>query len=268
MTPQLDLAFARHPRVGTHLARRRAAYPYCLTTPFRLDAAPADLVTVIVQSASGAILGADRLHQRIAVGSGASGQVTTQAALAVHRMAGEDCAEERVEIAVEDGGYAEYLPAPRILFPGAALVQRIDLTVAPDGCLILADGFACHDPDGGDRPFRRYAGALTVARPGGEVLATDAFDLDGPPGALGFTAHGMLVVACPPERGFAALAAAVEGAAAGCFAAASPLPSDAGVALRLAARDGAVLHRATRAAWAAARLHLTGAAPGPRRGLV
>ena len=94
-----------HPVVGTRLSRRLARYPFVLTGAFRIDEQPADMVTTILQSASGAILGVDRLLQKILVGAGASGHVTSQAALAVHRMDEEITAEDHVALSVEAGGF-------------------------------------------------------------------------------------------------------------------------------------------------------------------
>src|ERR1700688_2489183 len=113
--PHLDLAFIHHPVVGTHLWRRLARSPFVLTGAFRIDEQPADMVTTILQSASGAILGADRLLQKISVGAGASGHVTSQAAVAVHRMDEAITAEDHIALSVEAGGFLEYLPAPRVL---------------------------------------------------------------------------------------------------------------------------------------------------------
>lgn len=267
-TPQLDLAVERHPHAGTTLTHRRVRWPYVLTTPFRFDAAPADMLTVILQSASGAILAGDRLRQRVDVGSGAALHLTTQAATAVHAMPDGRWAEESMELAAT-GAFVEYLPEPRILFPEADLRQSLVITVDREATVLAGDGFTLHDPSGRARPFRRLASATVLRRPDGRTLAVDRYDIDGASlDASPWRAHGSLALLCPPD----ALAAeptlaALDAAAtiAGVYAGASTLPNEAGFWVRIAAHDGEALRSAMRNIWATARRLLTGADPPSRR---
>ena len=187
-----------HPVVGTHLSRRLARYPFVLTGAFRIDEQPADMVTTILQSASGAILGADRLLQKILVGAGASGHVTSQAALAVHRMDEEITAEDHITLSVEAGGFLEYLPAPRVLFPGSALNQSMAIDIAEDGTAVIGDSFIVYDPEHRGASFRHYKGAVEIRRPSGQVLAVDHFDLRRLPSGYGKSfrviAYGTLLI--------------------------------------------------------------------------
>jgi urease accessory protein len=272
VTPHLDLAFVHHPVVGTHLSRRLARYPFVLTGAFRIDEQPADMVTTILQSASGAILGVDRLLQNILVGTSASGHVTSQAALAVHRMDEEITAEDHITIAVEAGGFLEYLPAPRVLFPGSALSQSMTIDIAEDGVAVIGDSFIVYDPEHRGASFRHYKGALVIRRPDGRMLAVDHFDLRRLPSGYGKSfrviAYGtLLILIKDTPEGFAALGRSIETAAQGSgrMAAASLLPRHAGLAIRIAAEDGQGLREATTAAWATTRLHLTGKPPNRRR---
>jgi urease accessory protein len=270
---QLDLGFDLHPHAGTQLIRRRLRYPYVLTGTFRFDLAPSDMLTAIIQSASGAILAEDRLGQRIEVGPGAAAHITTQAATAVHWMPDDRCAQERVVIQVAAGGFAEYLPSPRILFPGSAIDQTLQLTVDRTATAIVVDGFTTHDPDRSGRAFRRCCGSVQIDRPDGQILAVDRFDVSGHSqlgGSMaGFTAHGMMVVvapegACDSDE----LAGVIEAAFTpftGLYAATSELPERCGLGIRMSARNGSILRSATMAAWIAARTHLTGCPPGHRR---
>ncbi len=271
-TPHLDLAFMHHPVVGTHLSRRLARYPFVLTGSFRIDEQPADMVTTILQSASGAILGVDRLVQKILVGARASGHVTSQAALAVHRMDEEIMAEEHIRISVETGGFLEYLPAPRVLFPGSALNQSMAIDIAEDSAAVIGDSFIAYDPEHRGASFRHYKGAVVIRRPSGHVLAVDHFDLRRLPSGHGKSfrviAYGTLLVLIKDKpEGFAALGRSIENAAQGKgrIAAASLLPRHAGLSIRIAAEDGHGLREAMTAAWAMTRLHLTGKSPDRRR---
>ena len=272
VTPHLDLAFMHHPVVGTRLSRRMARYPFVLTGAFRIDEQPADMVTTILQSASGAILGVDRLVQKILVGAGASGHVTSQAALAVHRMDEKITAEDHITLSVEAGGFLEYLPAPRVLFPGSALSQSMAIDIAEDGTAVIGDSFIAYDPEHRGASFRHYKSAVVIRRPNGHVLAADHFDLRRLPSGYGKSfrviAYGTLLILINENpEGFAALGRAIETAAQGSgrMAAASLLPRHAGLSVRIAAEDGQGLREAMTAAWAATRLHLTGKPPNRRR---
>jgi urease accessory protein len=234
-----------------------ARYPFVLTGAFRIDEQPADMVTTILQSASGAILGVDRLLQNILVGTGASGHVTSQAALAVHRMDEEITAEDHITVAVEADGFLEYLPAPRVLFPGSALSQSMVIDIAEDGVAVIGDSFIVYDPEHRGASFRHYKGALVIRRPGGHMLAVDHFDLRRLPSGYGKSfrviAYGtLLILIKDTPEGFAALGRSIETAAQGSgrMAAASLLPRHAGLSIRIAAEDGQGLREAMTAAWA------------------
>jgi urease accessory protein len=272
VAPHLDLAFTHHPVVGTHLSRRLARYPFVLTGAFRIDEQPADMVTTILQSASGALLGVDRLLQKILVGTGASGHVTSQAAVAVHRMDEAITAEDHITLSVEAGGFLEYLPAPRVLFPGSALHQSMAIDIAEDGTAVIGDSFIVYDPEHRGASFRHYKSAVAIRRPNGPLLAVDHFDLRRLPSGYGKSfrviAYGTLLILIKDKpEGFAALAHSIETAAQGSgrLAAASLLPRHAGLAIRIAAEDGQGLREAMTAAWAMTRLHLTGKSPNRRR---
>ena len=175
---QLDLSFRQHAGRGTYLDRRVFRWPFTLSRGFRLDAVPEGMLTLILQTASGAINGDDALVQRIRVGAGAAAHVTTQGATIVCRAFGGFAATDVVELDVADGGVLEYLPEPRILFPGSSLSQRLRLRVAASGVAMLSDGFVLHDPVGQGRSFHRYASEVVIERPGGDVVVLDRIDLD------------------------------------------------------------------------------------------
>jgi urease accessory protein len=268
--PQLDLAFAGSAQ-GTFLDRRLFRWPYTIARTFRLDRTPAGLLTVIVQSVSGAIQADDRLMQRCHVGPDAMAHVTTPAAAAVHRAPHGLEAVEDVQLSVDDGGYLEYLPEPRILFRDACLTQRLRLRLAAAGTAVIADGFTTHDPTGGENSFRHFASEILIERPDGRLLAVERFDLPGLPRRRGrrqyFSAYGTLIVATPSEhltehldRDIAQRTAGI----AGLYHAVTALPNFAGASLRVAAHDGRRLRQGLAAGWFAARRFFFGADPAPR----
>jgi urease accessory protein len=272
-TPHLDLSFRHHAVRGTWLDRRVFRWPYTLSRGFRLDSVSPDMLTLIVQTVSGAIQADDQLVQRIHVGRGAAAHVTSQGATPVYRAPSGMSAEDDIALEVEDGGCIEHMPDLRILFPDASLTQRIRVQLPPSATAIVADGFVMHDPGGAGRPFRRYHSSLLLQRPDGTLLAADRLVLDAPPSSGGrraqYVAHGTLfVAACRPESCLQALCRDAEArlaALSGIYAAASTLPNGAGAVCRIAAIDGRHLRLGLRAAWGAARLHLFGREPVSRQ---
>ena len=271
---QLDLSFKQHPDRGTYLDRRIFRWPFTLSRGFRLDQVPPGMLTLILQTVSGAINADDALVQRIRVGAGAAAHVTTQGATMVYRAPAGMGATDAVELEVENGGVLEYLPEPRILFPDSNLSQRLLLRTASSGIAMLSEGFVLHDPAGQGRSFRRYESEVIIERPGGSVVVLDRIDLDGMPLHSGrrarYTAHGTLLVVAPLspsalETLCRSMEARMSGAAGMIYGAASPLPQEAGVGLRVMATDGQCLRTGLTAGWFAARQHLFGCTPPPRR---
>jgi urease accessory protein len=270
--PQLDLRFAL--RAGrTVLEKRLFRWPFALTRTFHLDRAPAHMLTAILQTSSGAVHADDRLTQNIHVGAGAAAHVTTQGASPVHRAARDDEAVERIRLNVEAGGYLEYLPEPKILFPGAALSQTIALTCDPDGCALASDAFLTHDPEGRGRDFRHLAAETILRGAAPEPWLIDRLDIEGLPRRDGrraaFRAFGTLYAMLPRNaEALEGLSREMNEALAktpGLYAAASPLPSGIGVSLRLAAEGGAPLRQGLETGWRIARRAIAGEFPAARR---
>lgn len=267
--PQLDLAFARRGD-RTVLDRRLFRWPFVLTRTFMLDRVPAHLLTVFLQTSSGAVHGEDRLAQRFAIGAGAAAHCTTQGASPIHRAGPGVITRDMIAIEVAPGGYFEYWPEARILFPGAALDQTIDVECAPGATALVGDAFTVHDPEARGRSFRQLCSTLTL-RCRGETLAIDRLDIGGmgrgPTAA--FRAFGTAVLVRPGEG--AATAPLLDALAAALtrhetiYAAASPLPADAGLVVRLAGRDLRDVRVGMSLVWNHTRHALYGTAPMPGR---
>jgi len=254
---------------GTWLDRRRFRWPYALSRAFRAEGGPAHMLMLIVQTVSGAIQAEDRLSQRIHVGAGAAARVVTQGATPIHRAAAGLASRDAVTLQVEPGGMLEYLPELRILFPDANLEQHMCVRIAEGAMALLADGFVLHDPAAEARPFRRLEATLTVQGPGGTMLAAERIDLAAPPRSRGrrapFQAHGSLVLAtCRRAVWLEAVSEDATTALShhpGLYAAASPLPNNAGVVARIAAIDGRHLRLGLQAACGVFRRHARCAPP-------
>lgn len=261
-TTRLDLGFAlRNSR--TVIDRRVFRWPFVLTRTFQLDQVPAHMLTVIVQTSSGAIHGDDRLVQRLHLKPGSAAHVTTPGATAVHRANPGMCAREAVSLSIGPAAMLEYMPEPRILFPGAALDQSIDIDCAADGMTIVSDAFTLHDPAGRGEAFRHLRSTTSVRIDGGPPVMIDRLDI----GSLGRTplrAFGSMTVIAggfeDPDRLSRDLSTVP-----GLYAAASAMPGKAGVGVRLAARDLRAVRAGIETVWTAMRSLIFGVPPLSRR---
>ena len=222
--------------------RRLFAWPFVLTRSFYTDPARPDCLSVILQTGSGAVHGEDRLTQRFTLHAGAAVCVTTQGATSVHRAEPGACAVEHVALRVAAGALLDYRPEPRILFPEAALCQVLDLDCATDSSALVTDAFTMHDPDRQGRLFRELDSTMVLRRPGEAPLLIDRMHLRNPDAAVfnGHRAFGSAVLMLPQARDLAVLRQRLADGFAGIdglYAAASLLPGNAGIGVRLAARE-------------------------------
>jgi urease accessory protein len=234
------------------LRRQHVGYPLHVTRGFHLDAARPDLLTLYLQSASGGLYAGDHINLDLTVGANSAFHLTTQAATVVHDGRGAD-AVQRQRVMVDEGAFCAVTSNPYVLFAGADLTLETEAVVADDAVLVLADGFAVHDPHGSKRMFAQFASRLRVARSNGRVLLTDIGGIAGNElhdGALGPWAAAANVLVIAPLDRLPALddmqqAADGRGALAGC----SVAPNEAGLVLRILAPDGGSLARAMDAAF-------------------
>jgi urease accessory protein len=137
----------------------------------------AALEAVIVNTAGG-IAGGDRHRLDIAVGAGARLAVTTAAAEKIYRSLGPD-AEIDVKLTAAAGAHLSWLPQETILFDRAQLKRRIEVDLADDASLLIAEAVV----------FGRSAMGETVehgaftdrwrVRRGGRLLFAETVRLDG-----------------------------------------------------------------------------------------
>jgi urease accessory protein len=95
------------------------------------------LEAMLVNTAGG-IAGGDRHDLDIDVGGGATLGVTTAAAEKVYRALGPD-AEIAVNLTVGAGARVWWLPQETILFDRSRLMRRIEVDLAPDATLVMAE---------------------------------------------------------------------------------------------------------------------------------
>ncbi len=246
--PQLDLSF--EVRGGrTVLARRQVGYPFFATAPLTAAAPKAE---VVLQSVSGGLYGADSLGQRITAGADAQVVVRMPSATVVHAHGAGGAARQVVSLRAEAGATLAYLPRPLILFPGSALIQAMDVTVAATATVLLRDGFLSHDPPAGGGAGRTLRSDLTVRATCGRVIAMDllrfeeAMLTDASPGVAGaFRAFGAVwLIRRMDAESYHQLRGHVLawlGDRSDCYAGTNALRDAQGMVVRVAAHDGGAL---------------------------
>jgi urease accessory protein len=160
---------------------------------------PGDLAVAALLTTSGGLAGGDRINLSLTVASGARALATTAAAEKVYRSLGPS-AEIEVALAVEAGGWLEYLPQETILFDRARLRRRIDAALAPEARLIAAEMLTFGRAARGERFAQGLLHEAWRIRVGGRLLWADALRLDGDIAAklaapFGFGGAGALATA-------------------------------------------------------------------------
>jgi urease accessory protein len=201
------------------------------------------LEAMIVNTAGG-IAGGDRHDLDIAVGDGATLSVTTAAAEKVYRSLGPR-AEIAIKLAVGAGGRLSWLPQETILFDRARLTRRIDVELAGDATLVMAEAVVFGRAAMGEAVEQGTFTDRWRVRRDGRLVFAETVRLDGeiarmlaePAVACGGVAVAT-VLAAPGD------AAMVERARAQTFFGEVGLSAWNGLAVaRLCAKDGASLRR-------------------------
>ena len=176
----------------------------------------AELEAVIVNTAGG-VAGGDRLTFEFAVGPGARLVVTTAAAEKVYRTLAPD-ATIGVKLSVGTGAALAWLPQETILFDRARLTRTIDIDLAENAELLLAEALVFGRSGMGEavddiRLFDRWR-----LRRGGRLVHAEAVRLEGAVAAKlaqrAVAAGGIAVatvLAAPAEEATAASVRALAG---------------------------------------------------------
>lgn len=204
------------------------------------------VLDAVIVNTGGGMTGGDRFDLDIKVGAGADVSVTTAAAEKIYRSLGPDTALD-LNLTVGSGGRLAWLPQETILFDRARLRRKIDVDLAPDATLLLAEATI----------FGRSAMGETVlsgsffdrwrVRVSGSLIYADAIRLDGaiaqslavPAAAAGGVAVASVLKVPGTEECVAAVRAFQQDFAGEVGASAW----NGLVAVRCVAADGAVLRR-------------------------
>ena len=264
---EATVGFARSPDGRTYICSQHVTYPFHITRPFYLHQDPPGMPSLYLQSVAGGVYEGDELSVSLETREQAQAHVTTQSSTVVHRME-NDSAAQTTTLKAAAQSVLEYLPDPMVLFPLARLRNQIHVVCEDSATVMLCDGYFGHDPDGAEAPFGSLNMELVVTRPHGARVAVERFSIDGERLAksTGYPAHGSFVCVTPTEIPPAFqrdLCANLE-AVGNCYAGASTLPHDAGVCMRVMARDAQALRAAIDVAWRSLRKLLTGTEPSAR----
>ncbi|MFO1149638.1 MAG: urease accessory protein UreD [Alsobacter sp.] len=168
----------RREALGTEAAELRESGGFRIRFP-RVHGGPDAACETVMINTGGGMTGGDRLSVDLALEPGARVVATTQSAEKVYRSDGPATRLD-VRLTVAAGAQLAWLPQEQILFSGARLARRMDVDLADDARLTLAEAFV----------FGRVAMGETLGdglvddrwriRRGGRLLLAENLCLAGP----------------------------------------------------------------------------------------
>lgn len=171
---RVALAVASSP----HGSRRRQVHESgSLRVRFPNGAGSGALDAVIVNTAGG-MTGGDRFAIDVAVGAGARLSVTTAAAEKIYRSLGPDT-RVGVKLEVGPGGALAWLPQETIVFDQVRLRRTIDIDLAPDANLVLAEAIVFGRSAMGETVVQGHFSDAWRVRVGGALVFAETLRLGG-----------------------------------------------------------------------------------------
>ncbi|MGK7869114.1 urease accessory protein UreD [Falsiroseomonas sp. E2-1-a20] len=204
---------------GARIAHLYQAAPMRVLFP---DADPDEPKQAALVNVAGGLAGGDRLEAVLTLGTDARFTVTTPAAEKVYRSLGP-ITEISSSLVLADRATAEWLPQETILFDGARLARRLDISLAPDARLLAAEMLVLGRAARSETFARGLLRDRWCIRRDGRRLWVDALHLD--PGAIphrftldGAGALATLMLAMPDAAAHRDLAREVSAGGAGLVA--------------------------------------------------
>jgi len=136
-----------------------------------------ELEAVVINSAGG-IAGGDRFDIEVTAQAKARLVVTSASAEKVYRSLGPD-AQIGIKLAAGAGASIAWLPQETILFDGARLARTIDVELAEDARLILAEALVFGRTGMGEAVEHGFVADRWRVRRGGRLLYAETVRLDG-----------------------------------------------------------------------------------------
>jgi urease accessory protein len=208
----------------------------------RFPNAAAEALEAVIVNTGGGMTGGDRFAIEIALGAGGRLVAGTAAAEKIYRSTGPD-AEMTVRLTVGAGGRLAWLPQETILFDGARLRRRIDIDLATDAALVMAEAVVFGRAAMGETVTEGLFSDRWRLRRDGRLVFADAALIDGAIAAklaeTAVAAGGIALATVLVAPGGETELAAVRELD---FAGEAGISSWNGIAVaRLVARDGATL---------------------------
>jgi urease accessory protein len=144
----------------------------------RCPGAPAQELEAVLINTAGGIAGGDRFGLEITAGRGTRLVVTTAAAEKVYRTLGADSSVD-VKLNVAAGASLAWLPQETILFDRARLSRSIEVDLAPDAQLLLAEAIVFGRSGMGEAVEEGALFDRWRVRHGGKLVYAEGVRLDG-----------------------------------------------------------------------------------------
>ena len=201
-----------------------------------------DALEAVLVNTAGGVAGGDSFAVSLNVGAGASLMAGTAAAEKIYRSTGAD-AEIGLSLDVGEGARLAWLPQETILFDEARLSRRIEIELAENASLVLAEALVFGRSAMGETVDRGFLADRWRLRRGGRLIFAENTRLDGdivarlvrPATANGGVAIATVLVA-PGSKAALAAVRALD------FAGEAGISAWNGIAVaRLCARDGVAL---------------------------
>ena len=210
----------------------------------RFPNAASDALEAVIVNTGGGMTGGDRFAVEISLGEGARLIAGSAAAEKIYRSTGPDAAMD-VKLTVGEGAQLAWLPQETILFDRARLSRRIDIELAENASLLLAEAVVFGRAAMGEAMAQGFFSDRWRLRRAGRLIFADSARLDGdvaaklaaPASAAGGIAIATVLIAPGDDGALAAVRALAEQ-----FAGEVGISAWNGIALaRLCAQDGAAL---------------------------
>ena len=137
-----------------------------------------DALEAVIVNTGGGMTGGDRFNIAIEVGEGARLVAGTAAAEKIYRSNGPD-AEMSVALSVAAGGHLAWLPQETILFDNARLSRRLDIDLAENAFLIMAEAVVFGRAAMGEAMQQGFVADRWRLKRGGRLVYADSLRLDG-----------------------------------------------------------------------------------------
>jgi urease accessory protein len=142
------------------------------------NAADKAVLNAVIVNTAGGMAGGDRFDIDVSVGAGAGLTVTTASAEKVYRSLGPDTGVA-VKLDVGPRGALAWLPQETILFDQVRLRRTIDVDLAPDAGLILAEAIVFGRSAMGETVLQGHLFDRWRVRIGGALVFAETLRLDG-----------------------------------------------------------------------------------------